>query len=179
MRDWPGRSHVETLRAWPELEQVVSRIQAEPDAFAGAALIGSLSRGEGDALSDIDLIAVAHENGWQDGWDRRSALSAGALVTFDRFEAGHVGVAGHSWLTPTLVKVECLVAEPGGVRLAGNAVVVAGSDDLLAGFETIPAFTRQEIQEYAESVRETRSDIEQAYDDLIELLRREVLPRPI
>jgi len=177
MRDWPGRSHVETLRVWPELARVVEHVEAEPDVFAGALLIGSLSRGEGDALSDVDLIAVAHANGWQAAWDERTILSSGALVTFDRFEEGRVGVAGHSWLTTSLVKVECLVAEPGAMRVAGNAVVVVGNDELLSGFDTVRAFTRQEIAEYAESIRETRAEIEQAYDDLIVLLRRDALPR--
>lgn len=177
MCDWPGRSHVETLRAWPELARVVGQIEAAPDTFVGAVLIGSLSRGEGDALSDVDLIAVARENGWQKGWDARTALSSGALITFDRFEEGRERVAGHSWLTPSLVKVECLVAEPGAVRLAGSAVVVAGSDELLSEFETGRAFTRQEIREYADGVREDRAEIELTYDDLIALLRRDVLPR--
>src|SRR5262249_37573193 len=177
MRDWPGRSHVETLRAWPELVRVVDRIEAEPDAFAAAVLIGSLSRGEGDALSDIDLIAAAHQDGWQAAWDKRTTLSSGALIAFDRFEEGRVGVAGHSWLTPSLVKVECLVAEPAAVRLAGNAVVIVGSDEVLDAFEAVRAFTRQEIREYADAVRDTRTAIELAYDDLISLLRRDVLPR--
>jgi hypothetical protein len=130
MRDWPGRSHVETLRVWPELVRIVDRIEAEPTAFAGALLIGSLSRGTGDALSDVDLIAVAHAGDWQSAWDKRTTLSADALISFDRFEEGRAGVAGHSWLTPSLVKVECLVAEPGATRLAGSAVVLAGSDEV-------------------------------------------------
>jgi hypothetical protein len=180
MRDWPGRSHVEALRAWPELARVVSRIESQPGVLAGALLIGSLSRGDGDALSDVDLIAVAHRGGWREAWENRLALSAGALITFDRFEEGRVGVAGHSWLTPSLIKVECLVAEPGGARLAGNAVVVAGDDDLLEGFERIRPFTRKEITEYAADLRESHalSEVEQAYDDLMGLLRRDVLPRP-
>jgi hypothetical protein len=176
MRDWPGRPHVETLRVWPELSRVADRIEGEP-TFAGAVLIGSLSRGEGDELSDVDLIAVTHANGWQAGWSRRTALSSGALVTFDRFEEGRAGVAGHFWLTSSLVKVECLIAEPGAVRIAGSAVVIVGSDELLDDFEAIRAFTRQEIRDYAEATRETRPEIEQAYDDFIALLRRAALPR--
>ena len=98
MHDWPGRAHVESLRAWPELAQTVDRIEARPDVFSGALLIGSLSRGEGDAISDVDLVAVAHPGPWQDAWEARHFLSSGALVTFDRDE-GKPGIAGHSWLT--------------------------------------------------------------------------------
>jgi predicted nucleotidyltransferase len=179
MRDWPGRSHVETLRAWSELRRAVERVESQPEAFAGALLIGSLARGEGDALSDVDLIAITHEDGWQRAWERRTRLSEGALVTFDRFEEGKNGVAGHSWLTPSLVKVECLVALPGSTRLAGQAVVIAGDDQLLEAFEKRQPFTRQEIDDYASDLRETGalSDIERAYGDLIQLLRRDVLPR--
>jgi len=159
--------------------RIVRRIESQPGIFVGALLIGSLSRGEGDALSDIDLIAVAHTDGWSRAWEERATLSEGALVTFDRFEGGRVGVAGHSWLTQTLVKVECLVARPGGMRLAGSAVVVAGDDDLLEAFEEVAPFTRQQIKEYAADLRESDalSEIERAYDDLIQLLRQDVLPR--
>jgi predicted nucleotidyltransferase len=179
MRDWPGRSHVETLRAWSELRQAVERVESQPEAFAGALLVGSLARGEGDALSDVDLIAVTHEDGWQRAWERRTRLSEGALITFDRFEEGKNGVAGHSWLTPNLVKVECLVALPGSMRLAGHAVVVAGEDRLLEAFETRRRFTRQAIEDYASDLRKSGalSDAERAYGDLIQLLRRDALPR--
>jgi hypothetical protein len=77
MRDWPGRFHVETLRLWPELAQTVSRIDAHPRLFSGALLIGSLSRGEGDVISDVDLIAVTQPNRWWEAWDARSLLSSG------------------------------------------------------------------------------------------------------
>jgi hypothetical protein len=180
MRDWAGRRNAEALRAWPELARVVDRVEAQPDVFAGALLIGSLSRGEGDALSDIDLIAVAHADGWGPAWEKRRTLSEGALVTFDRIEGGRGGVGGHAWLTQALVKVECLIAQPGGVRLAGDAVVVAGDDALLEVFEHVPRYSRKEIEDYAAGLREVDalSEIERAYDDLIQLLRHEVLPRP-
>jgi hypothetical protein len=164
------------LRQLPVLEQTVARIEARPELFAGAILLGSLSRGEGDALSDVDLVAVTHAGRWQEAWDARQALSAGALVTFDRLEGGE-GIGGHSWLTTDFVKVECLVAEPGGsLRLAGPVVVVLGDETLPDAFERVPPFTREHIDEYAAELRETHriSDIERAYGDLIALLRREL-----
>ncbi len=177
MHDWPGRAHVETLRLWPELAETVGRIEAQPELFAGALLLGSLSRGEGDAISDVDLVAVTQPGRWREAWEARRLLSSGALVTFDRSE-GKPGIAGHSWLTPTLVKVECLITEARGTRLAGSVVVLVGEDDLLEAFERVPPFTREEIDDYAADLRQTDaiSDIERAYGDLIALLRREVRP---
>lgn len=177
MRDWPGRAHVETLRLRPELAQTVSRIEAHPDLFSGALLIGSLSRGEGDAISDVDLVAVTRPDRWQEAWDARNLLSPGALVTFDRSE-GKPGIAGHSWLSSSLVEVECLITETGCMRLAGSVAVISGENDLLEAFENVPPFTRQEIDNYAAGLRESNaiSDIEPAYGDLITLLRREVRP---
>jgi len=178
MHDWPGSSHVETLRVWPELAKTVGRIEAHPELFAGAFLLGSLSRGEGDAISDVDLLAVTQPGRWQEAWEARLLLSSGALVTFDRSEQGKPEIAGHSWLTPTLVKVECLITKARGTRLAGSVVVLVGDDDLLEAFERVPPFTRKEIDDYAADLRQTNaiSDIERAYGDLIALLRREIRP---
>jgi len=177
MHDWPGRAHVETLRVWPSLEQTVRRIETQADVFSGVLLLGSLSRGEGDAISDVDIVAVTRVGMWDDAWARRQVLSAGALVTFDRF-GDRAGVAGHNWLTPALTKVECLVSEPGegGMRLYGNAVVLVGEPDLPDAFERKPALTRQEVDAYAAELREQNviPDIERAYGDLIVRLRREV-----
>jgi hypothetical protein len=177
MHSWPGRSHVETLRVWPALVQTARRIESQPELFRGALLLGSLSRGEGDAISDVDIAAVTQPGKWQEGWAARHVLSSGALVSFDRL-GDRSGVGGHNWLTPTLVKVECLVTESGedGMRLAGAVVVLLGADDLAAQFEQKPAFTRQEIDAYAAELREQNriADIERAYGDLITLLRREV-----
>jgi predicted nucleotidyltransferase len=176
MHDWPGRAHAETLRAWPELVQTVERIQARRDLFAGALLLGSLSRGEGDAVSDVDLIAVTRAGRWDDAWAVRGELSAGALVTFDRLE-GRALVGGHSWLSPELVKVECLVAEPGGgVCLFGDVVVVLGDPTLPDGFERRPPLTRAEIDAYVADLREQDRlpEIERVYGELVTLLRREL-----
>jgi hypothetical protein len=159
----------------PSLPRRLYRIASRRDLFAGALLLGSLSRGEEDAISDVDLVAVTHRGRWQEAWDERQRLSSGALVTFDRSE-GEPEVAGHSWIAPSLVKVECLITSPGRLRLRGDAVVLVGSDDLLEAFERVAPFTRQEIEDYAAQLRETGaiSDIERAYGDLIALLRCEI-----
>jgi len=177
MHHWPGRSHAETLRIWPELVQVMQRVGARPDIFDGVLLTGSLARGEGDAISDLDMIAVAGAGKWQAGWEARHALSSGALVTFDR-PGDRPAVAAHNWLTSALTKVECLIAEPveGGMRLYGEPVVVHGANDLPDKFERRPPLTPQEIEDYSNELREQNAivEIERAYGDLIRLLRREV-----
>jgi len=177
MHDWPGRSHAETLRIWPELVQVMQRVGARPDIFDGVLLTGSLARGEGDAISDLDMIAVTGAGKWQAGWEARHALSSRALVTFDR-PGDRPAVAAHNWLTPALTKVECLIAEPveGGLRLYGDPVVLQGANDLPDKFERKPPLTRQQIKDYSNALREQNAipEIERAYGDLIRLLRREV-----
>jgi hypothetical protein len=176
VRDWPGREYVETLSAVARNSpRRLPGSSHKRNVLAGALLIGSLARGEGDAISDVDLVAVARPGRWSDAWDRRSVLSAGALVTFDRSE-GKAGIAGHSWITPSLVKVECLITEPGRTRIAGTVVVVMGEDNLLDGFERSLPFTSDEMDDYAADLREANaiSDIECAYGDLIALLRREI-----
>jgi hypothetical protein len=177
VRAWSGRDHVETLRLWPALAEVVARIEALPDVFCGVLLLGSLSRGQGDAISDVDLVAVTCAGRWQEAWEARQWLSSGALVTFDRSE-GTPDIAGHSWLTPDLVKVECLITAPGRMRLRGSAVVLVGDDDLLVAFERLPPRSQEELDEYAAQLRATDaiSPIERAYGDLIALLREELRP---
>jgi hypothetical protein len=177
VHDWPGRSHVETLRVWSELVQTVQRIESRPDIFSGVLLLGSLSRGEGDAISDVDIVAVTRPGMWENGWAERHLLSSGALVTFDR-PGDRPNVAGHNWLTPALTKVECLVAEPcdGGMRLFGDVIVLVGADDLPDAFERKPALTTEEIDAYVAELREQNAipEIERAYGDLVRLLRREI-----
>jgi hypothetical protein len=175
MRDWPGRDHVATLRQWPVLADAVARIEARPELYAGALLIGSLSRGEGDAISDVDLVAVVHRGRWLEAWERRNELSPDALTTFDRLE-GDRPRGGHGWLTQDFVKVECLISEPGGTRLAGNVVILLGDDDVVDGFERVPPLEREEVDAYAAKLREQNSiePVERAYGDLIALLRAKI-----
>jgi len=179
MRDWPRRAHVETLRLWPDLALTVDRIESRRELFLGALLLGSLSRGEGDAISDVDLVAVTRPGRWQGAWEVRHVLSSGALAAFDRSE-GKSEVAGHTWITPSLVKVECLITAPGGMRLHEDGVVLVGEDDLTDRFERVAPLTRRQVDDYAARLRDTGaiSDIERAFGDLISLLRREVRGDP-
>lgn len=177
MHDWPGREHVETLRAWPTLAETVRRIDAQPGLFLGAILLGSLSRGEGDAISDVDLVAVVERGRWEEAWSRRHELSEGALATFDKIEGEPVGLGGHSWLTPELVKVECVLAERGcALRLYGDVVPLLGETALQDEFERAPQLKRAEVDAYADDrrARGAISPIELAYADLMLLLQAEI-----
>jgi hypothetical protein len=138
--------------------------------------MGSLSRGEGDAISDVDLVAIVHRDHWADAWARRDELSPDALVTFDRIEDESKPIGGHGWLTQDFVKVECLISEPGGTRIAGEVVVLLGGDGVLEGFERVPALRREDVDAYATELREqgTIDPVERAYGDLIAVLRREL-----
>jgi hypothetical protein len=138
--------------------------------------MGSLSRGEGDAISDVDLLATVHRGQWDEAWARRDELSPDALVTFDRIEDESTPIGGHGWLTSDFVKVECLISEPGGTRIAGEVVVLLGDASVLDGFERVPPFRREDVDAYAGELREqgTIDPIERAYGDLIALLRREL-----
>ena len=49
------------MRGWP----FARRLESRPDLFAGALLLGSPARGDGDAISDVDLVAVTHPGTWQ------------------------------------------------------------------------------------------------------------------
>ena len=175
MHDWPGRAYAETLRAWPTLVRTVERIEARPELYAGAILLGSLSRGAGDAVSDVDLVAVVERGRWDEAWARRHELSAGALRTFDRIEDETSLIGGHAWLNEEIVKVECLLAERGGkLKLYGDVVSVLGDPALQDEFERGPQLTRQAVDEYANE-RKDRGEldpVEQAYWDLVTALRQ-------
>jgi hypothetical protein len=138
--------------------------------------MGSLSRGEGDAISDVDLLAIVHRGHWAEAWERRDELSPDALVTFDRIEDESKPIGGHGWLTADFVKVECLISEPGGTRIAGEVVVMLGDESVLGGFERVPPFRREDVDAYAEELREQGAidPVERAYGDLIAVLRREL-----
>ena len=137
--------------------------------------MGSLVDGGGDALSDIDLLAVAAEGGFARAWAARDELSAGALYAWDHVEDEDAEVKGHKWLTPDLVKVECLIATPSsGMRLAEPVAVVLGEVDLADRFSRTGQIPRDELEAYAAELRETGAvdEVEARYGELKAALRR-------
>ncbi len=126
VHDWPGRGAAQRLRLWPVLERLVSNLEEE-EPLVAAILLGSLARGDGDPLSDIDLLVVVRDGQFEKAWEMRHTLSRGALYAWDRVEPGRE-VAKHAWLTVDLIKVECPITTVlGGHRLGDPYVVVAGN----------------------------------------------------
>jgi predicted nucleotidyltransferase len=104
---------------------------AEADASVlGVMLLGSFAAGRADAVSDLDLLIVAADGEFERVWQRRAAFEGDALRAWDVAPTDRP-VGAHKWLTPDLVLVDCLIAEPSsGVRLAPPFVVLTGPGDL-------------------------------------------------
>src|SRR2546423_3983830 len=93
------------MRQWPALVELVRKLEAN-GAFEAAILLGSLARGGGDAMSDIDLLTVVREGRFDEAWSRREHFSAGALYRWDTVEEPGRQVAKHGWLSAEFVLVE-------------------------------------------------------------------------
>jgi Nucleotidyltransferase domain len=160
---WTHEDIARRARQWPVLERLVERVEASP-LLEGLVLVGSFARGQADPLSDLDLVVVAPEDGFEAAWAARGALHGGsALVAWDRRDPGFERAGAHKWLTRDLVLVECLLSTvSSGVRLADPAVVIAGDPGLLSRFPRRPPITRTEIREHPMEVHA----IERAYDEL-------------
>jgi predicted nucleotidyltransferase len=166
LREWPQREALVGLRQWPVLESIAVRV-ARASEFAGAALLGSMARGEADALSDVDLLLVTAAGAFESAWARRHELSDGALVAWEKGDRRLTGVAGHAWITPQLVFVECLVAEPASeVRLAEPFVPIVGEDAVFDGVGRRPPIDRSEM------TLERPHEVDAAYEALKDAIRR-------
>jgi hypothetical protein len=146
---WEHESVARRARQWPTLERLIEHVEASP-VLAGMVLVGSFARGEGDPLSDLDLVLVASRDCFEAAWAAREELHRGsALVAWDGRDPGFAEAGAHKWLTRDLILVECLLSTPSsGVRLADPAVVIAGDPWLLDGFPRRPPITRAELQEH-------------------------------
>lgn len=156
---------LENQRQWPHLQHVLSNVESDRD-FLGVIVIGSFASGRTDELSDLDLLIVAGEGRFAAAWQRRQQLHRGRVidewdVTLE--EESAVGV--HKWLTDDLVLVECLIAEPGGVRLAPPYSVAVGPPTLSDLFPDRRPIERAEMTETG------LHPIEVAYDRLKSAVR--------
>lgn len=117
------------LRQGPTIARLTAFVAARPDCFAAAILVGSCASGRADALSDIDLILLAPDGGFERAWQRREELHGDDTISaWDEPRPGLPEVAGHSWLTRDLVMVETLFATPSsGFRLAEPYAILAGA----------------------------------------------------
>lgn len=157
LNDWPGRLRGQSQRQWPVIESLAARA-AGIEEVAGLILLGSFATGEPDALSDVDVVVVACSGSFQDVWDQRHRLSAGALVCWDITwdPRPKLGCQGHNWLTRELVKVDCTIADPNsrGKELAEPIVVLTGPASIADRF---PRISRDALLERRRALAEEQS----------------------
>lgn len=132
------------------IERLAERI-ASSLSLEGALLIGSFARGDGDEVSDVDVIVVVPEGGFAEAWASRGSLEGGeAVAAWDDVDPEHDEIGGHKWLTVDLVLVECLLATPSsGVRLSEPFALLTGDPGLPDKLMRREPFTRAELDEYA------------------------------
>ena len=108
------------------------------------------------------LAAITRPGRFADAWAcRRELHVTGALVSWDGQRQAATEVAVHRWVTPDLVLVEALFAEPGsGVRLAQPWRLIAGEPEVAAVFPARPPINRSEMN------RAGAHPVDQAFDDL-------------
>jgi predicted nucleotidyltransferase len=140
-------------------------------------LLGSLARGDGDELSDVDLIAVVAEGRFDEAWSARSELEGGeAIVAWDETEPDRPGIGARKWLTRDVVLVECLLATPSsGVRLAEPFRVLVGDAALPDRLTRRPPIERSELDAYVadrEATGRGFHEVEHAYGALTRAVRR-------
>jgi hypothetical protein len=158
-----GDETVRGLRQWPTLEALAEYV-GQVQLFLGALLIGSFARGTADDMSDLDLILVSRDEGFEDIWQHRQDLHVtGALAAWDERFQKRCGA--HKWLTRDCVFVECLIAAPSsGVKLAAPFVVVTGEPNLPTRLEQRSPILRAEMGQ-------AQHPVERAYDELKRTVR--------
>jgi hypothetical protein len=174
VHDWPGRGAASRLRLWPVLVQLVERIEAS-DMYEAAILLGSLARGEADEFSDIDLLVLIRDGGWEEAWSRRGDLSADALYVWDEPPEGGRELAKRGWLTRDFVLIECPHStRAGGHRLADPFAVIAGDPKAAHALPRRPPIARAELQAYVDQIdAEGKGDpVQRRYEELVRALRR-------
>jgi predicted nucleotidyltransferase len=164
------------VRQLAAVERLAARVEASP-AAEGLLLLGSLARGEGDELSDVDAIVVVAEGRFDEAWAARHQLEdPDVLVAWDDSDRDRAGVGARKWLTSDIVLVECLLATPSsGVRLADPFRIVVGDRELPNRFTRRPAIERSELDTYVaerEAAGKRLHDIEHAYAALTRAVRQ-------
>jgi len=76
---WEHEGVARRARQWPTLERLIEHVEASP-ALAGMIVVGSFARGDVDPLSDLDLVLVAPEDGFEAAWAARELLHGGSAL---------------------------------------------------------------------------------------------------
>lgn len=143
------------LRQRAVLEGIVARA-AVVEAVEGLIVIGSFAGGRPDALSDLDLLAVARPGQLEAAWAAGRQLAGDAFLIWEPQPRQHGQVRWVNWLTHDLVKVECGFAAPGSRPLAEPFAVVSGPATLADSF---PRIDMSVVEEQAERRRELQRDV--------------------
>ncbi len=129
INDWPGGKAAARLRQWPRVLELADAAASAP--FVGLTLLGSLARGEGDDVSDVDFIVFAADEAFASAWDERHRLHPRDAVCWDYPRPpGPRDVAGHRWLTADFVLFDGLIATPSGTRVAEPFHLLVGDEAL-------------------------------------------------
>jgi hypothetical protein len=139
----------------------------------GALVVGSMAAGTADPASDIDLIICTKSGHFDAAWqDRHRLHGPNTLACWDQ-HATVTDIGTHRWVTHDVVLVEALFATPtSGVRLAPPWKVIAGNPNVPTLFPHRPSIDRSEM------TKDTHP-IEQAFDQLKEVLRRYTETTPV
>ena len=126
----------QALRQRAVLDGIVERA-ADVEAIEGLIVIGSFAGGDPDALSDLDLVAVASADRLDEAWEARHRVAGDVFLTWEPHANVGRDVRWVNWLTHDLVKVEFGVAAPGSRDLAEPFAVVLGPPSLADAFPRI------------------------------------------
>jgi hypothetical protein len=148
------------LRQRAVLDGIIARSLAIP-SIDGLIVLGSFAQGQPDALSDLDLIAVAAPGQLVAAWNARQQLAGDVFLIWEQPPdlRGKVPpeIRWATWLTHDLVKVECGFAAPGSKELAEPFVVVAGPNSVADSF---PKIGRELVQARAAQRNEDQKDFD-------------------
>ena len=138
---FPGGTY--QLRQWPSIERLLDAVEGSPH-WRAAVIVGSVATGQADAMSDVDVFILVETGAFPVAWGRRHELHDDAVVACWDTGGNGVSRAGHKWLTWDLTYMDCAVAEPEAVRLAGPFVFAAGRRAFLSRLEADPVPQQQE-----------------------------------
>jgi hypothetical protein len=153
----------ERLRQWPSVVQLANAAEGWP--FLGVVLVGSFARGDADALSDVDFVVFAAEDGFEAAWEARHRLHHPDAACWDYPRPpGDRDVAGHRWLTADFVLFDGLIATPSATRVADPMHLLSGGETLRRQIVWRDPITVGEQEERKDEI--TLHEIERLYGEL-------------
>ena len=131
------------LRQWPSIQHLLAVVEGSRH-WQAAVIVGSVATGQADAISDVDVFILIETGTFPDAWERRHELHGDSVVACWDTGADRMAFGGHKWLTWDLTYMDCAVAEPETVDLAGPFLLAAGPQDLIDRVESHPVAQKRE-----------------------------------